>query len=69
MEPLTAADLRALRARHHVRTYELAAQSRIAPTTLTALLNGRRPLDAAIAARIAVAIEQLAARGDGLVGQ
>ena len=64
MAHLTAADLRALKARHRIRTYRLAAAAAISPTLLGALLNERRPLDPLQADRILAVIERLAAQAN-----
>jgi plasmid maintenance system antidote protein VapI len=54
--PPTAADLRALIARHRVRVYRLAAVVEVSPTRLSAMLNEHRALPAEIAVTIERAI-------------
>lgn len=54
---MTAADLRALRARCRMHLYELAALVQLNPTTLSAVLNERRPLMPDLAERILRALE------------
>ena len=55
---LSAADLRALRARHRMHLYELAWKVRLNPASLSAVLNEKRPLSADLAARIRRALEE-----------
>ena len=50
--PPTAADIRALMARHRVRQYKLAAAIEVSPNVLSRMLNERRPLPADLAVKI-----------------
>jgi plasmid maintenance system antidote protein VapI len=53
-----AATLRALRALHQVRLYDLAPRVGVHPGRLGGMLNGKLPLPPDLADRIAAAIEQ-----------
>ena len=53
-----AAQLRALRALHRVRLYDLAPRVGVHPGRLGGMLNGKLPLPAELADGIAAAIEQ-----------
>jgi hypothetical protein len=55
---LTAAELRAERARRQVRLYDLAPLVGLHPSHLGAMLSGRRPLPDAVAVRVAEALAQ-----------
>lgn len=57
-EPDPGARLRALRALHRVRLYDLAPRVGIHPGRLGGMLNGKIPLPADVAERIAAAIEE-----------
>lgn len=59
----TAPELRALRAVHRVRAYEVAARSGIAPTILYEVLNEKRSITEDQSFRIQQAIEELAEEG------
>ena len=52
----SAADLRALLARHEIRRYEIAPSVGLNPAKIGRLLNGREPLTPEVAQRIADAI-------------
>jgi plasmid maintenance system antidote protein VapI len=54
----SAADLRALLARHEIRRYEIAPAVGLNPAKLGRLLNGREPLTPQLAQRIADAIDR-----------
>ena len=54
----SAADLRALLARHEIRRYEIAPAVGLDPAKLGRLLNGREPLTPQLAQRIAAAIDR-----------
>jgi hypothetical protein len=59
---VSAADLRALLARHRVRLYEVGALLGLHPSRVGLLLNERTPLDADTALRIQETIELIVAR-------
>jgi hypothetical protein len=63
---ITAAAIRAEIARRRIRHYQLAAAAGVAPTTLGAVLNERRPLEPDLAHRILIAIEDLGQRTGAL---
>jgi plasmid maintenance system antidote protein VapI len=54
----SAADLRALLARHEIRRYEIAPAVGLNPAKIGRLLNGREPLTPQLAQRIADAIQR-----------
>jgi len=56
-----AAQLRALRALHRVRLYDLAPRVGVHSGRLGGMLNGKLPLSSELAEKIAAAIEQEAA--------
>lgn len=55
---ITAAALRMKIAEKNVPKYVVAGRSRVDPSTLSALLNERRPLDQRVAERILRAVEE-----------
>ena len=59
-EPISAADVRALLARHRVQVYKIAPAVGIHPVNLSLILNERRALPPDLAARLVRAIEQAA---------
>jgi plasmid maintenance system antidote protein VapI len=56
--PRSAADFRAEIARRRIVTYRLAAAVGLNPSTLSAILNERRPLPPALAGRIQTALDE-----------
>ncbi|MBI2526748.1 MAG: helix-turn-helix transcriptional regulator [Candidatus Rokubacteria bacterium] len=53
---ISAAELRAERARRQIRLYDLAPRVGLHPTELGAMMNGRRPLRPGLAEKIMLAL-------------